>query len=198
MTRHSWCAGISLVFTVAVLAATTPACAQSTERSGLYTPNSVLQSVPLRVEVLDGRRFRDIETHDVYRLYGIDTCAPGQTAQLGRQPWPCGAVAAAWLVKATLNKWVACNVLRDAQGEHLARCASADHADIAADMIRDGIAMTLPPTEQDPAIRAYVSAERDARKAYRGIWASTFQMPWEYRTNPGLRAIATTRGEAAP
>jgi endonuclease YncB( thermonuclease family) len=65
-------------------------------------------------------------------------------------------------------------------------------------MIRDGIAMTLPPSEQDPAIRAYVSAERDARKAYRGIWASTFQMPWEYRTSDRRRAIAKKGAEAAP
>ncbi|OYX75256.1 MAG: nuclease [Rhizobiales bacterium 32-66-11] len=183
---------------VATLAATTLAGAQSPERSGLYSPGSALQSPPLRVEVLDGTRFRDIETQAVYRLYGIDTCAPGQAAHLGRQPWPCGTVAAAWLVSATLNKWVACNILRDEQGEHLARCASADHADIGADMIRDGIAMTLPPSEQDSAIRAYVSAERDARKAYRGIWASTFQMPWEYRTSDRRRAIAKTGAEAAP
>lgn len=191
-------AGTWSIIVVATLAAATLARAQSPERPGLYTPNSALQSPPLRVEVLDGTRFRDIERQDVYRLYGIDTCAPGQTAHLGRQPWPCGTVAAAWLVAATLNKWVACNILRDDQGEHLARCASADHADIGGEMIRDGIAMTLPPTEQDPAIRAYLSAERDARKAYRGIWASTFQMPWEYRAGDGRRAIATTGVEAAP
>lgn len=183
---------------VATLAATAPIRAQSPERSGVYTPNSALQSPPLRVEVLDGTRFRDIETQAVYRLYGIDTCAPGQTAHLGRQPWPCGTVAAAWLVSATLNKWVACNILRDDQGERLARCASADHPDIGADMIRDGVAMALPPTDQDTAIRAYVSAEREARKAYRGIWASTFQMPWEYRANDGRRAFATTGAKAAP
>lgn len=183
---------------VAMLAATATARAQSPERSGLYTPNSSQQSPPLRVEVLDGTRFRDIETQAVFRLYGIDTCAPGQTAYLGRQPWPCGAVATAWLVAATLNKWVACNILRDIQGELLARCASADHADIGADMIREGVAMTLPPTDRDPAIRAYVAGERDARKAYRGIWASTFQMPWEYRAHDRLRAIATTTAEAIP
>lgn len=171
--------------------------AQPAERPGLYTPNSTLQSPPLRVEVLDGSRFRDIETDAIYRLYGIETCAPGQTARLGRQPWPCGTVAAAWLVSATLNKWVACNILRDDRGELLARCASPDHPDIGADMIRDGVALTAPATDQDPAIRAYVSAERDARKAYRGIWASTFEMPWEYRASAGRGEISTT-GAAAP
>jgi endonuclease YncB( thermonuclease family) len=61
---------------------------------GIYSPKAAVQSPPLRVEVIDGTRFRDIETHAVYRLYGIDTCASGQTARLGRQHWPCGTMAA--------------------------------------------------------------------------------------------------------
>ncbi|WP_246811597.1 thermonuclease family protein [Mesorhizobium silamurunense] len=165
---------------------------------GLYRPNQALQTPPLRVEVLDGTRLRDIETRAIYRLVGIDTCAPDQTALLGRQPWPCGTMAAAWLVRATLNKWVACNILRDENGEHLARCAAADHADIGADMVRDGVAVTAPPTERDPSIRAYASAEQEARKAYRGLWSSTFQMPWEFRGSPQHRAIAAIGQQGAP
>ena len=197
MTRRRDRAVVTVAIATAVtLAAAAQTGAQPAERPGLYTPNSAQQSPPLRVEVFDGARFRDIETQAIYRLYGIDTCAPGQTARLGRQPWPCGTVAAAWLVSATLDKWVACNILRDDRGEHLARCASPDHPDIGAAMIRAGVAMTPPATDQDPTIRAYVSAERDARKAYRGIWASTFQMPWEYRASAGRRAISTTGAEA--
>ncbi|MCW6512528.1 thermonuclease family protein [Lichenifustis flavocetrariae] len=151
------------------------------ERANLYEPGSAMQATPLRVEVLDGTRFRDTETNAVYRLYGIATCLPGQVAHLGRQPWPCGTTATAWLVAATLGKWLSCATLRDEAGERLARCASADHPDLAGAMVRDGVAVTLPPTEHDPSVRAYVSAERDARKAYRGLWASSFEMPWEYR-----------------
>lgn len=154
--------------------------AQSNSRgpSDVYEPKRALQSPPLRVEVIDGTRFRDIETGAVYRLYGVATCVPGQVANLGRQAWPCGTMATAWLVNATLNRWVSCNTLRQVDGVNLARCASADHADIAGDMVHEGIALTLPPTSEDPAIRAYVAAEREARKAYRGLWASSFQMPW--------------------
>ena len=187
-----------------VTSAATQALAQKASQAdvaparNLYAPKSALQSPPLRVEVLDGARFRDIETQDVYRLYGVETCAPGQTARLGRQPWPCGAVAAAWLVTATLNKWVACNTLRQENGEHLARCASADHADIGADMVREGIAVAIPPTERDPGIRAYAAAERDARKAYRGLWASSFEMPWEFRAHLSAQAAMTPERKAAP
>lgn len=153
----------------------------TTSRDGFYQPGRTQQLPPLRVEVLDGRRFRDIETGTVYRLYGIDTCAPGQTARLGRQPWPCGATATAWLVKATLDRWLSCAPVRDEDGERLARCASAAHPDLAVDMIRDGVAVALPATDVEPAIRAYGTAEQEARKSFRGLWASTFQMPWEFR-----------------
>jgi endonuclease YncB( thermonuclease family) len=177
-----------------------PALAQASIASppGLYTPGGALQSPPLRVEVLDGARFRDIETQAIYRLYGVETCAPDQTARLGRQPWPCGTVAAAWLVAATLNKWVACNTLRQEKDEHLARCASADHADIGADMVRDGVAVASPPTERDPGVRAYAVAERDARKAYRGLWASSFEMPWEFRAHFSAQAANTSQRKPAP
>lgn len=190
----------ALLALLASISVAGPAAAQSpaAETAGIYRPDSPAQSPPLRVEVLDGRRFRDVETGTVYRLYGIDTCAPGQTARLGRQPWPCGAVATAWLVGATLSRWLSCATVREEAGEHLARCASAAHPDLAAGMIRDGVAVTLPAGGSDSAIRAYGIAEREARKAYRGLWASTFQMPWEFRAGvPQGGAVAGLGREPA-
>lgn len=183
---------LALLALLASISIAGPATAQSTGPgpAGIYRPVGPAQSPPLRVEVLDGRRFRDVETGAIYRLYGIDTCAPGQTARLGRQPWPCGAVATAWLVTATLNRWLSCATVREEAGEHLARCASASHPDLAAGMIRDGVAVTLPSGGFDPVIRAYGVAEREARKAYRGLWASTFQMPWEFRAGIAPSAAA--------
>jgi endonuclease YncB( thermonuclease family) len=180
-----------------VLLSAWPALAQ-TPAPGVYSPKSAAQSPPLRVEVVDGIHFRDIETHQAYRLYGIDTCAPGQSARLGRQSWPCGTMATAWLVTATLNAWLACTTLRDDAGEHLVRCASAGHPDVAADMVRDGVAVATPPTPDDPGVRGYALAEQDARKAYRGLWSSTFQMPWDWRASrqPDGRTVAG--GEATP
>jgi endonuclease YncB( thermonuclease family) len=84
--------------------------------------------------------------------------------------------------------------LRDEDGVHLVRCATAGHADIAADMLRDGVAVAKPGTEADPAIRAYVQAEQAARKAYRGIWSSTFQMPWDWRASHS--AVSSAQSEA--
>ncbi|MEH6952898.1 thermonuclease family protein (plasmid) [Nitrobacter sp. NHB1] len=166
---------------------------------GVYSPKAAVQSPPLRVEVIDGTRFRDIETHEAYRLYGIDTCAPDQSARLGRQAWPCGTMATAWLVTATLNTWLACATLRDDEaGEHLVRCAAAGHQDIAADMIREGVAVVSPATQDDPGIRSYALAEQNARKAYRGLWSSTFQMPWQWRAGRNSNRQPMARDEATP
>jgi len=165
---------------------------------GVYSPKAAVQSPPPRVEVIDGTRFRDIETREVYRLYGIDTCTPDQSARLGRQSWPCGTMATAWLVTATLNAWLACTTLREAAGEHLVRCASAGHPDIAADMVREGVAVAMPATPDDPGIRSYALIEQDARKAYRGLWSSTFQMPWDWRASRDSKSRSTARDESMP
>lgn len=173
-----------------------PCLAQSPEPAPtLYQPKIAAQVPPMRVEVIDGVRFRDIETGNVFRLSGIETCAPGQVAKLDRQPWPCGTMATAWLVNTTLNKWLACVTVRETENERFARCASASYPDLAAAMLRDGLAVLSPATSQEPAIRDYLLAEHLARKAYRGLWSSVFQMPWEWRTDHGdeLRAAAAER-----
>jgi endonuclease YncB( thermonuclease family) len=154
----------------------------TSEQPGFYSPKGSQQSPPLRVEVIEGVKFRDIETGDVYRLYGIDACAPAQRATLGRQPWPCGVMATAWLVSATLGKWVACARIHEIDGVIQARCASSQHGDLGATMLREGLAVAVPV---EPPLRTYAALEQDARKAYRGLWASRFQMPGEFRRNAG-------------
>ncbi len=189
---------IGMISGVAVLGSQAGMAQTPAPAPGVYSPKAAVQSPPLRVEVIDGTRFRDIETHEAYRLYGIDTCAPDQSARLGRQAWPCGTMATAWLVTATLNTWLACATLRDEASEHLVRCASAGHPDIAADMVREGVAVTVPATQDDPAIRSYAQVEQDARKAYRGLWSSTFQMPWEWRASRDAKRQPVARDEATP
>jgi len=44
------------------------ACAENAGSEGVYTPKALTQSTPMRVEVIDGVTFRDIETGLVFRL----------------------------------------------------------------------------------------------------------------------------------
>ncbi len=163
-----------------------------------YRPKRAAQLAPFRVEVIDGTSFRDIETKAVFRLYGIETCSVGQMASLDRQSWPCDVVATAWLVTATLNKWLVCATIREAKGEHLSRCVTSDHADLAADMLRAGLAVKAPLMSGDPMIDAYARAEQQARKTYQGLWSSTFEMPWIWRATHGGQGKAPGSGPVTP
>lgn len=65
----------------------------------------------------------------------------------------------------------------DRDPEARAVCDRRD-SDLAAEMLKLGHAITLP---EDRLIPTYAQLEKDARAAYRGIWASSFQMPWTFR-----------------
>lgn len=167
-------------FAITMLAIGAALTAAHADDASVYKPQSALQSTPMRVEVIDATSFRDIETGAVYRLYGVDSCLPAQIANFGRQSWPCGAVALAWLTNATLNKWVSCNALREKDGQRLSRCSSSEHQDLAADMLREGLAIVLPIGEVQE-VRAYSARQDQARKQYKGLWSSQFTMPWDLR-----------------
>ncbi|MGX7743963.1 thermonuclease family protein [Rhodopseudomonas parapalustris] len=179
MLPHKSMAGVALLF--AALEAGAATGQPIDPQAGSYTPPASSQSPPLRVEVIGGTSFRDVETGDVYRLYGVDACDPDQIARRGRQAWPCGTVAIAWLVTATLNNWLACATVRQESGIRLARCATATYPDLAEAMLREGVAVVAPPSDTSPAVRRYAEAERAARRSQRGIWSSTFDMPWHWR-----------------
>ncbi|MGX5844796.1 thermonuclease family protein [Mesorhizobium sp. ArgA1] len=51
-------------------------------------------------------------------------------------------------------------------------------ADVAGEMLKAGIAITLPD-DADRRIPTYAQLEREARKSYRGIWQEP--LPWLYR-----------------
>ncbi len=183
--RHrSWVAAAEILSAIVVLGSSAYAQVGSSASAEVgwesYAPRPMAATTPMRVEVLSGTTFADIETRQVYRLYGIDACDPGQTARLGKQNWPCGVVATAWLVTATLNKWVACTTIRRQDAIRVARCATGELPDLAAEMLKTGHAVTLPSFE-DRLITSYAQLEHDARRTYRGLWASAFQMPWRFR-----------------
>lgn len=163
---------------------TSEAAAQNVAEPGvpptIHKPRESLQRTPMRVSVIDGRSFRDTTGGAVYRLYGIETCELGQSAEFGSQQWPCAAVPIAWLVAATLNKWVACNEVKEQDGVRYARCASNEFPDMAVELLRVGAAV-VDFNESGPLIDLYKTTETEAKRNARGLWASKFEMPWAYR-----------------
>jgi len=176
-------------YAISVLSILVAASGAHAQDANTYKPQSMLQPTPMRVEVIDATSFRDIESGASYRLYGVDSCLQTQTANLSRQSWPCGAVAIAWLTNATLGKWVSCNIVRETGGQRLSRCSSSEHQDLAADMLKEGLAVVLPAAEGQE-VRAYSQLQDQARKQYKGLWSSQFTMPWELRAKDPHEAVS--------
>lgn len=174
-----------------------PSPAPSSTPLSVHTPRETIQPTPMRVSVLDGRSFRDEASGTTYRLYGIDTCEPGQVAELGPQRWHCEVGAKAWLVAATLNKWVACNTVIEKDGARLARCAGNDVPDLGAELLRQGAAM-VDAAESGPLIDLYKTTEVEAKRAARGLWSSKFEMPWAFRERAGRERASPMATRPAP
>jgi endonuclease YncB( thermonuclease family) len=111
------------------------------------------------------------------RLFGIDTPEAVQICKddQGRD-YPCGQVASDALAKLVQDKIVSCEVkTRDRYGRPVAICYS-DNVDIGGALVDAGVAVAFRKYSDK-----YVVNEERARAAKRGLWAGTFEMPWDYR-----------------
>lgn len=111
------------------------------------------------------------------RLHGVD-------APEGRQfcftpdetPWRCGQQGALALSDFLAQSTVSCRrVDTDRNGRMVAQCVARD-TDIGWWLVSKGWAMAYRQDSTD-----YVSDERAARAARRGIWVGTVQPPWAWR-----------------
>jgi endonuclease YncB( thermonuclease family) len=124
--------------------------------------------------VIDGDT---IEIHGQrIRLHGIDAPESSQPCDLAGKPWRCGQAAANALAEHIGRRPVTCEPRdRDRYGRLVAAC-SVGGANISAWMVTEGWAVAYRRYSQD-----FVADEATARAAKRGIWRSTFVLPWEWR-----------------
>ncbi len=117
------------------------------------------------------------------RLHGIDAPESRQLCRLDGKPWQCGRDVAAALAEKIARRPVTCEDLgRDRYKRIIARCAVAGE-DIESWMVVNGWAVAYRRFSLD-----YVGQEADARAARRGIWASKFVPPWEWRRGKRIAA----------
>jgi endonuclease YncB( thermonuclease family) len=131
------------------------------------------------------------------RLYGIDAPEFRQTCQVRFSNWSCGVDAAAALSKLIDDQPIMCESRdRDVYGRTVATCL-VDRQDVAARMVGQGFAVVL-----DNGQAEYAAYEARAKAKKAGIWASTFQMPAEYRKanprEPSPNEAANTGQWSAP
>ena len=110
------------------------------------------------------------------RLYGIDAPEASQPCDLDGKPWRCGQVSANALAEYIARRPVTCEPRdRDRYGRLVAACSVAG-ANISAWMVSEGWAVAYEEYSQD-----FVADEATAHAAKRGIWRSSFIMPWKWR-----------------
>lgn len=131
-------------------------------------------------QVIDGATLEFLDPAVTVNLAGIDVCGPSQPAFFQGTPWPCGAVATAWLVSLTLGQTVECQILdRRYDGERIGRCG-VNGADIAAEAIVNGHAVVADAAAGVPET-TYRELEERARAEKKGLWSSTFTRPQQWR-----------------
>lgn len=144
-------------------------------------PNSAAgseASLTGRASVIDGDT---IEIHgERVRFNGIDAPESSQFCKdRNEQPYRCGAMSAD-----AVDRFLAASsptrcdfVERDRYERFVGNCYRADGLSVAAAIVRKGWAMDWPRYSGG----AYAEQQEAAKAERLGIWAGTFQPPWEWR-----------------
>jgi len=133
------------------------------------------QVISGRASVIDG------DTLDIHgariRLYAVDAIESRQRCvRPDGSDWRCGAVAAQALQQKIGSAPVECQVRnKDRYDRFVAKCFQRGE-DLNAWLVASGWAVAYRQYGKD-----YVSQESAAKAAKRGIWASQFVMPWDWR-----------------
>jgi len=155
-------------------------------RAGLIAAGLVLLGLPAAAcadamvvtgvaSVIDGDT---LEIHgERVRLFGIDACEARQLCEdASAQPYRCGQRAALALADHIGSRTVRCEgKTRDRYGRLVAICYLGDE-DLDAWMVSQGLALAFRKYST-----LYVPQEEDAQAAKRGLWAGSFEAPWEWR-----------------
>lgn len=139
---------------------------------------AIAQEIIGRASVIDGDTI-EIAGESI-RLNGIDVPERAQPCQdAGGKSYRCGAVTAN-----TLDQYLSQSrptrcvfVERDRYGRFVGDCFRADGVNVAAWLVRNGLALDWPRYSQG----AYAREEAAAKADRIGLWAGSFQPPWEWR-----------------
>lgn len=128
-----------------------------------------------RAEIIDGDTIR-VAGHTV-RLEGIDAPEGRQECQdAAGQSYACGQSATRFLVRLIDSQLVTCEIIgQDAYSRALGIC-EAGGQEINAEIVRTGWALAFRRYSE-----RYVGEEDQAKRANAGLWAGTFDAPWEWR-----------------
>lgn len=149
----------ALLFLAAVMA-TAGASAQSIVGEPAVTDGDTL--------IMQGQRVR---------LWGIDAPETQQSCMGSSGRFQCGAEATRYLQALIAGKGPAtCAIKTVDRYKRLVAICQVQGRDLGAEMVRAGWALAFIRYSND-----YVGIEADARQARRGMWAGSFEAPWDWR-----------------
>lgn len=122
------------------------------------------------------------------RLFGIDAPEAAQTCDHDGQKWACGQTSAERLRGLIGDSSVTCDGNQLDQYGRLVAVCTVVGVDLNQAMVADGWAVAFRQYSE-----AYVADEGRARAAKRGLWASSFEMPQDYRAGERERAAPPVR-----
>ena len=141
-----------------------------------------------RASVIDGDTIEVAGEH--IRINGIDAPESSQLCQDDQgQSYRCGAMSTRALDRLLAqSRPLRCEfVERDQYGRFVGNCFRADGVNVAAALVRAGMALDWPRYSGG----AYANEQSAAVAAKAGIWRGEFQAPWEWRAEQrGLPASA--------
>ena len=152
----------------------------------LIVPALVLFLSPVALADISGQaRVIDGDTIEIdgqrIRLHGIDAPETRQLCYIDGKQWQCGKDAGNILSDWINHRPVTCQERdRDRYGRIVAVCYVGDE-DLNAWMVLQGLAVAYRRYSLD-----YVEQETDAQLARRGVWATRFVLPWEWRRGKRL------------
>lgn len=112
------------------------------------------------------------------RLYGIDAPEVSQTCKRSNTKWRCGHAAALALSDRLKSSTVTCEVMgSDHYNRIVAECFQGN-TNINAWLVAEGWALDWPKYSKGD----YTSQQKAAEASRQGIWDSTFEFPWEWRS----------------
>lgn len=156
----------------------------------LLLPSSLAAAVPVTVTgiptVTDGDTLviRGVKV----RLFGIDAPESSQTCTRAGQVYGCGREAAFALADLVRNKSVTCTRKDvDRYGRMVGVCTVGE-TEVNRALVQQGWA--LPYLQYGGGV--YSGAAGQAKRAGSGLYAGTFQNPWDYRKNPASPPTAGT------
>lgn len=120
------------------------------------------------------------------RMHGIDAPENDQTCNRDSKDWACGKRSTKHLRDLIGGRKVHCTWQeQDRYGRALGVCQSGEQ-NLNAAQVAAGLAVAYRRYSND-----YVALEEQARTTGKGIWTSTFDMPWDHRAGTDSDAQLT-------